>query len=316
MKKKQDIPQIEKKEFWQEPDSFSLEKATPVRGPMSSTSRMPFFGRPVPAASETKVVPIAKSEGKILVADDDPDMQKFYDHILTARGYEVSIASNGQSALDMIKRQNFDLLVTDLAMPVMDGRSLILALKKAKPKLPVIIASNRDGMRHDPELRLATQVHTFLSKPFKPTVLINTVQQIIGCHQNSQKTRRISDASFVPKESKSSEPGSFQGQIDYIGLIPLLQMLGIENKTGGLILQKEEQKGYIFVESGQVVHSSMDNLSGEEAFFSLLAWRKGYFQFIPRLAPPVKNIGAPIEYLLLEGARRMDEQQSEDVFNA
>ena len=308
MKNKSEIPLTKKQEKLfgeklQDLNSFSPETATPIRG--STGQNMPFLGRIMPPSSETKVSPVAKSHGKILVVDDDPDMQKLYNHILCARGYEVLIAQNGQDALDTIKRHKLDLLITDLAMPIMDGRSLILALKKINPKLPIVIASHKDGMRHDPELRLAAQVHTFLAKPLTPILLIKTVQQIIGCHHESRETKRIV---MDEKEAPAKETGSFHGQIDYIGLIPLLQMLGLEGKNGGLLLQKENQKGYIFVEKGQAVCSSTDSLLGEEAFFSLLTWQKGQFQFIPNLVPPNKNMSSPIEYLLMEGARRLDEQ--------
>ncbi|NUM33305.1 MAG: DUF4388 domain-containing protein [Candidatus Brocadiae bacterium] len=307
MKNKPEISTIKKQEKdflekLQEPNSFPLENVTPIRAATGHSANMPFFGRTLPPYSETKVIPFAKNQGKILVVDDDPDMQKLYDHILVARGYEILIARNGQDALDMIKRHKLDLLITDLAMPIMDGRSLILALKKINPRLPIVIASHKDGMRHDPELRLATQVHTFLAKPFTPILLVKTVQQIIGCHQETHD-----DKSTIDKESAPKEAGSFQGQIDYIGLIPLLQILGMEQKNGCLVLQKESQKGYIFVQNGQVIYSSMESLLGEDAFFHLLAWRKGQFQFIPNLAPSTKNMASGIEYLLMEGARRLDE---------
>ena len=62
---------------------------------------------------------------RLLVVDDDPDMLKILGYILTAGGYEVAVGYGGEDALRKLRKQSFDLILTDLAMPVMSGIELI-----------------------------------------------------------------------------------------------------------------------------------------------------------------------------------------------
>jgi CheY-like chemotaxis protein len=75
-------------------------------------------------------------QAKILVVDDEPDALYILRHVLTRAGYDVIPAYGGADALRKVQRQNFDLIVTDLAMPDVSGIEVI------------------DRVRHDPEKQL------------------------------------------------------------------------------------------------------------------------------------------------------------------
>jgi DNA-binding response OmpR family regulator len=80
---------------------------------------------------------------KILIVEDDEQYRKILDEELTAQGYEVHVASNGNLALDMLKEGNVDLILLDLLMPVMDGVTFYYNLKdKLKLKTPIIVLTN------------------------------------------------------------------------------------------------------------------------------------------------------------------------------
>lgn len=91
----------------------------------------------------------AKSVAKkqlILIVEDEKALSDAYSMILTAEGYAVNVVNNGQEALDYIQKQEPDLVLLDLRMPVMNGIEFLHSanLKKTHPGLPVIVFSNYD----------------------------------------------------------------------------------------------------------------------------------------------------------------------------
>ena len=76
---------------------------------------------------------------KILVVDDEQSMAQFLGIVLRKEGYQVTTVSNGRDALEKIRAENFDVVITDIRMPGMDGIQLLQGIKKHDPGLPVVI---------------------------------------------------------------------------------------------------------------------------------------------------------------------------------
>ena len=76
---------------------------------------------------------------KILVVDDEQSMAQFLAIVLRKEGYQVSTVQNGRDALDKVKAEAFDVVITDVRMPGMDGIQLLQGIKKHDPGLPVVI---------------------------------------------------------------------------------------------------------------------------------------------------------------------------------
>ena len=76
---------------------------------------------------------------KILVVDDEQSMSQFLAIVLRKEGYQVSTVQNGRDALDKVKADPFDVVITDIRMPGMDGIQLLQGIKKHDPSLPVVI---------------------------------------------------------------------------------------------------------------------------------------------------------------------------------
>jgi len=77
----------------------------------------------------------------ILVADDDKNTRKLIGAVLEAEGYTVSMATDGQEALDILDRQHIDLIVLDIMMPRMDGYEFTRMLREARSNLPILMVS-------------------------------------------------------------------------------------------------------------------------------------------------------------------------------
>ena len=76
---------------------------------------------------------------KILVVDDEQSMTQFLGIVLRKEGYQVASASNGKDALEKVRGESFDAVITDIRMPGMDGIQLLEGIKKLDPTLPVVI---------------------------------------------------------------------------------------------------------------------------------------------------------------------------------
>jgi DNA-binding NtrC family response regulator len=76
---------------------------------------------------------------KILVVDDEQSMAQFLAIVLRKDGFQVSTVANGRDALDKVKTENFDVVITDIRMPGMDGIQLLQGIKKHDPSMPVVI---------------------------------------------------------------------------------------------------------------------------------------------------------------------------------
>jgi DNA-binding NtrC family response regulator len=86
-------------------------------------------------SSEVNAMPTEK----ILVVDDEQSMTQFLGIVLRKEGYQVTTVSNGKDALDKVRAEAFDVVITDLRMPGMDGIQLLQSIRKLDPVLPVIL---------------------------------------------------------------------------------------------------------------------------------------------------------------------------------
>ena len=76
---------------------------------------------------------------KILIAEDDWELRQLFSHILTKNGYTVKGVGNGQEALDALDKDYYDLIISDIMMPVMDGYQLVRQLRESGSTTPVLM---------------------------------------------------------------------------------------------------------------------------------------------------------------------------------
>ena len=82
---------------------------------------------------------------KILIAEDDSELRRLFSHVLTKSGYAVKGVDNGQEALDALNADFYDLVISDVMMPVMDGYELVRALRESGSSIPVLMITARDA---------------------------------------------------------------------------------------------------------------------------------------------------------------------------
>jgi CheY-like chemotaxis protein len=116
---------------------------------------------------------------KILIAENELALREFIARGLTQRGYDVVMAQDGSEAVDLLKKQKFDLLLTDIDMPIMDGIALALHSGKEHPKTRIVIMS---GHEHQLERAqgLNSLVFRVVSKPFTIAAICTVVEEALA----------------------------------------------------------------------------------------------------------------------------------------
>lgn len=117
----------------------------------------------------------------VLAVDDSGSLRQMVAFSLKASGYGVIEAVDGQDALNKAKQQQVDLVLTDQNMPVMDGLSLIRALRGLQnyQKVPILMLTTESGDEMKAQGR-AAGASGWLVKPFDPARLIEVVKKLIG----------------------------------------------------------------------------------------------------------------------------------------
>ncbi len=82
---------------------------------------------------------------KILIAEDDLELRQLYSRVLQREGYAVTGVSDGEQALEMLEHQFFDLIISDIMMPHLDGYDFVRALRSAGDKTPVMMITAKDA---------------------------------------------------------------------------------------------------------------------------------------------------------------------------
>lgn len=122
-----------------------------------------------------------RSERLILVCDDDPLLVDLLDYRLSARGYRVATARDGEEALAQVAAAQPDAVVLDAMMPVIDGYEVLRRLRadEAGPRIPVIMLTARQRER-DIVGALELGADDYMVKPFIPEELVARLTRLIG----------------------------------------------------------------------------------------------------------------------------------------
>ncbi|WP_162913049.1 hybrid sensor histidine kinase/response regulator [Rhodospirillaceae bacterium SYSU D60014] len=137
-----------------------------------------YLPRTYEAADEAQAEPEAETagDGTVLVVEDNPEVAGATVSLLEQLGYGVHTVVDADAALDVIGRQDFDLVISDIVMPgSMDGMTLARAIRERKPQLPVLLVT---GYSH-PAAKSGTEF-TILRKPFQLADLSRTAARMIA----------------------------------------------------------------------------------------------------------------------------------------
>ena len=123
---------------------------------------------------------------KILVIDDAADIRTSFQKRLTIEGYQVWTASNGRKGLQLCHEHSFDLVITDVLMPELDGLEVVRTLRRLSASLPIIVMSG--GGNRDLDFLLEAEefgATRTISKPFRPDELVAMIHALLSSTSQS-----------------------------------------------------------------------------------------------------------------------------------
>jgi len=119
-----------------------------------------------------------RTEPRVLVVDDEPTVTKSCRRILTEAGYEVDTTESGREGVSRALQEDFDLLLTDLKMPDLDGMDLVRTLRRERPDMPIVIITGYGTVPSAVEATKAGVVD-YIEKPFTPEQITDAASRAL-----------------------------------------------------------------------------------------------------------------------------------------
>lgn len=129
---------------------------------------------------------------RILVVDDETTIRYLLENVLSHQGYQVSVAQDGNQALEELQRSSFDLILTDLKMPGMDGLELLRRARSLFPETEVVVLTGHATVETAVQA-MKEGAHTYLTKPFNLDGLVVTVRNCLEARRLRLEKERLSE---------------------------------------------------------------------------------------------------------------------------
>lgn len=197
---------------------------------------------------------------KILVVDDEIKIREIIKEYAEFEGYEVAQAEDGMQAVEMVKNQDFDIIIMDVMMPKLDGYSACKEIRKIK-QIPVIMLSAR-GEEYDKLFGFEIGVDDYVVKPFSPKELMARIRAVLNRASASQRTEDVIryeglEINFTAREVKIDEKKVSMTPKEYDLLFYLVKNMNIALSREKLL---EEVWGFDFYGDDRTVDTHIKML--------------------------------------------------------
>lgn len=144
---------------------------------------------------------------KILIAEDDRELRRLFAHVLIKNGYSVKEVSNGQEALDAMDNDYYDLIISDIMMPVMDGYEFVRSLRDAGDNTPVMMITAKDAF-DDMRLGFLSGSDDYMIKPVNVNEMVLRVQALLRRAQMINERKQTIGGSVLECDTFTVTSGS------------------------------------------------------------------------------------------------------------
>jgi len=229
---------------------------------------------------------------RVLFVDDDQtflETVKELMGVLSEGHWEIFTAESASRAFALLQHQPVDLAVIDINMGVMDGIQMLSMLNRGYPHVQKVVLTGHASEKYRAAC-LSNGAELYLEKPTSRSgweSLHGVLHEVVR---------------FRPEEG-------FRGVLRRVGLTDVIQMECLARSSSVLEVSAARMTGKLFIETGQIVHAQCGDLTGEEAFNRLLAMSGGQFNLKPFTEPPTRSLSGQWEFLLMEAARKSDEDK-------
>jgi len=229
---------------------------------------------------------------RVLFVDDDRRFLETVKELMGALSegrWEISTAESASQAFALLQHQPVDLAVIDINMGVMDGIQMLSLLNRGYPTVQKVVLTGHASEKYRAAC-LSNGAELYLEKPTTP----GGWQSLHGVLNEVVKLR--------PEEG-------FRGVLRRVGLTDVIQMECLARSSSVLEVSSAQTTGKLFIDTGQIVHAQCGELAGEAAFNHLLSMSGGQFNLRPFTEPPQRSLSGQWEFLLMEAARKSDEDK-------
>jgi DNA-binding response OmpR family regulator len=225
-----------------------------------------------------------KSSKKVLIVDDEETLTWSMAKSLSKDKdkFEVIIANNGREAINLLKKNEFDVVISDIRMPDINGLDLLVRIRKEYPQTKVIIMTAYGSSDVQKEANRRGSLF-YVEKPFEISDIRKIIVDLLGRKKG------------------------FQGKVFGLQLTDIIQMNCLSRLTTALIITKDGERGVIYLNEGEIIHAECGEQKGTDAFYRILSWQEGEFVSNTDINSPGQTIYQSWEHLLIEAMRRNDE---------
>ncbi len=268
--------------------------------------------------------PTAAPKARILVVDNDPWIPRMAATILGQAGYLVNVAGDAQGALASAVKAAPRAILSTVTLPAVDGRPWWERLRGIIDArvIPFVFLIGPTGTAAD----VRGFIHGLdecLAKPFRVEDLAQVVRTAVSRSSDPADVAPPGSPPELVRRLTPPPPGrpsqwlkplmALRGVLTEIGLSSILTMLEMERKSGILIIEGDHATARLFLRKGHIIRAELEAdapLAGVAAVYSALAWTAGHFEFLIGDVGGVDEIQASTTFLLMEGARRIDEARN------
>jgi DNA-binding response OmpR family regulator len=222
---------------------------------------------------------------KILIVDDDSTTSFILGKNLLKQGYDVETANSAIIGAELMKKEDFSLVITDIDMPEISGLDFLLWIKEHSPKSQVIIMTGNNS----PDVKNYANNEGAIKYFEKPV-----------------NTKELND--FI----KNSNKKGVSGVINDINLSDFINIIILSGKQKLIKVtdKANQQSGKLFIKSGNIIHAEFNSLEGRDAFNAIMRIKNGAFAEIKWEKPKKETIDTPPAVLLQEVAASIELENS------
>ena len=226
-----------------------------------------------------------------MLVEDDAAVRSALTRALNRTGvFDVTPVEHGERALEVVDAQPVDAILTDLQMPVMDGLTLLGHLLERGVRVPVAVMTGQ---------HLTTELHDRLRQ--------------YGIAATFTKPIEIKE--LTDELQRSLSPTSV-GRLTGVTIFGFLQLLEVERKTVQIVVQSSGEEGRLYFDGGALVHGETRLARGLDAVYDIIGWPDPHLEIFYQRAARERTIQEPLQHVLMEGARLLDESGRSAVTGA
>lgn len=239
------------------------------------------YKKNIQIAGESEGASHASRKKRILIVDDDPLILRLLSRSLSGHAeFEISTAKDGKAAVHKLNREQIDLIITDLYMPVMNGLQLLRYVQEKHAGTRVVVLTGRGTSETEVKIRSLGDFQ-YYEKPLDVHVLVEVV---------------LRELRSVPS-----------GQIQGISLSSFLQIIDLEGKICTLTIRSGVKVGYLYFRNGELIAAETGVLKGEEAARHIINWDNSVIEMANFCRKNRREIEKSLMHILMESARIKDE---------